>query len=100
MTPNLALFYSFDMPSTDLPVSQGLRLGPSAALDQLLERGCSLATKPWVENHWGLILWKLAGMVMLDPERESHPAEKRWRWVEVMRQLFYRCATLSFSAQI
>ncbi|KAF9469825.1 hypothetical protein BDZ94DRAFT_1286396 [Collybia nuda] len=49
-----------------------------------------LATRPWVENHWCLILWKLAGMVALDPESESNSSKKRWCWDEVMRQLLYR----------
>jgi hypothetical protein len=37
-----------------------------------------------------MVLWKLAGMVCLDPERESDGREKRWCWGEVMRQLLYR----------
>ncbi|EIM83586.1 uncharacterized protein STEHIDRAFT_62664, partial [Stereum hirsutum FP-91666 SS1] len=52
--------------------------------------GCSLATKEWVDNHWGLILWKLAGMVCLDPGRERDMDARRWSWDEVMRQLRYR----------
>ena len=68
-------------------------LGPQAALEELLETGCRLATKEWVENAWGLILWKLAGMVGLDPEREREGQGedgRRWCWGEVMRQLLYR----------
>jgi breast cancer 2 susceptibility protein len=37
-----------------------------------------------------LILWKLAGMVYLDPELENDPKRKRWCWSEVIRQLLYR----------
>ena len=62
----------------------------AAALEQLHELGCSLATKPWVDNHWGMILWKLAGLVCLEPEREQDAATRRWCWPEVMRQLLYR----------
>ncbi|KAF9502328.1 hypothetical protein BDN71DRAFT_1378343 [Pleurotus eryngii] len=95
MTPTLAPFYTFHT-SSDTPALLGTqttqitRLGPSAAFDQLIERGCTFATKPWVENHWCLILWKLAGMVALEPEKEGDPATKRWCWKEVMRQLLYR----------
>jgi hypothetical protein len=39
-----------------------------------------------------MILWKLAGMVCLDPEKESDVQRKRWCWGEVMRQLLYRFA--------
>ena len=65
-------------------------LGSAAALEQLLEQGCTLATKSWVDNHWAMILWKLAGMAYLDPESESDGKKKRWCWKEVMRQLYYR----------
>ncbi|KAJ7109900.1 hypothetical protein C8R44DRAFT_800881 [Mycena epipterygia] len=94
ITPALALYYSFHTPSSTLPSDAFPRppklLGPAAALEELIERGCSLATKLWVDNHWCLILWKLAGMVCLEPERESDPQTKRWCWAEVIRQLLYR----------
>ncbi|KAF8215873.1 hypothetical protein K438DRAFT_1659158 [Mycena galopus ATCC 62051] len=94
ITPALALYYSFHTPSatplSDASPSPPKLLGPAAALEELLERGCSLATKLWVDNHWALILWKLAGMVCLDPARERDPQTKRWCWAEVMRQLLYR----------
>ncbi|KAJ7654824.1 hypothetical protein B0H17DRAFT_1099452 [Mycena rosella] len=94
ITPTLALYYSFHTPSSTLPSdacpSPPKLLGPDAALEELINRGCSLATKLWVDNHWCLILWKLAGMVCLEPERESDPQTKRWCWAEVMRQLLYR----------
>ncbi|KAF8971701.1 hypothetical protein BDZ97DRAFT_1913615 [Flammula alnicola] len=63
---------------------------PAEALKELLDRGCVLATKPWVDNHWCLVLWKLAGMVALDPEKEMKPDTARWCWAEVIRQLLYR----------
>ena len=92
INPITAMYYSFHTAATT-PLSltsPPSLLGPDAALDQLRDRGCGLATKPWVDNHWCLILWKLAGVVALDPEAESNPTQKRWCWSEVMRQLFYR----------
>jgi breast cancer 2 susceptibility protein len=88
VTPTLALSYKFHCPAP--PSLTPSLLGPSDALQSLLERGCILATEPWVENHWCLILWKLAGMIRLDPHREVIPEEKRWCWAEVIRQLLYR----------
>jgi breast cancer 2 susceptibility protein len=95
VTPVAAIYYSFHTATATplfptLSSSPAVLLGPTAALDQLLDCGCTLATKPWVDNHWCLILWKLAGMVAFDPERESSPIQKRWCWSEVMGQLFYR----------
>jgi breast cancer 2 susceptibility protein len=88
------LYYTFHTLSatvlSDASPSPPKLLGPAAALEELLGRGCSLATKLWVDNHWCLILWKLAGMVCLDPEHESDPQTKRWCWAEVIRQLLYR----------
>ena len=80
------MFFSSQQP----PPATQATLGPKAALDELKRLGCTLATKPWVENHWGLILWKLAGMVCLDPASENDPRRKRWCWREVIRQLRYR----------
>ncbi|RDB29022.1 Breast cancer type 2 susceptibility [Hypsizygus marmoreus] len=95
ITPTLAMYYSFHTPtatplSSTLSVNPPVVLGPAAALDYLLGNGCILATKPWVDNHWCLILWKLAGMVGLDPDQELIPDKKRWCWTEVIRQLSYR----------
>ncbi|KAI0348271.1 nucleic acid-binding protein [Trametopsis cervina] len=97
ITPDTALYYSFHTfaPSPvdyepSAPPPTAALLGVTAALNELHNGGCSLATKSWVENHWGLILWKLAGMVCLDPKSESDPRRKRWCWGEVMRQLRYR----------
>ncbi|PPQ69780.1 hypothetical protein CVT26_014168 [Gymnopilus dilepis] len=94
ITPDTALYYTFHSPSAEplqsTPSHSSPVLGPAEALKELLARGCTLATKPWVDNHWSLILWKLAGMVGLDPEKEASATEKRWCWSEVMRQLLYR----------
>jgi breast cancer 2 susceptibility protein len=94
----MALFYSFHSsapqspaPGSSPPVSTSL--GSTEAFEELLRIGCSLATKPWVDNHWGLILWKLAGMVCLDPETESDSSRRRWSWANVIRQLLYRYAS-------
>jgi hypothetical protein len=94
MTPNMAAFYSFHSsaypspaPSTT-PISSSW--GPAEALSELTRLGCTLATKAWVDNHWGLILWKLAGMVCLDPDAEADPHRRRWTWTHVMKQLLYR----------
>ncbi|KAG1783569.1 hypothetical protein EV702DRAFT_1054261 [Suillus placidus] len=94
ITPATALFYSFYTPSAtpneSVQPSDAKPLGPAAALEDLHARGCSLATQEWINNHWSLILWKLAGMVSLEPEAESDPDRKRWCWPEVIRQLLYR----------
>ena len=96
MSPSLAVYYSFHSPeaipsesSSQLQASH-IELGYMAALEELRSLGCTFATKDWVKNHWALILWKLAGMVCLDPESESDPTQKRWCWGEVIRQLRYR----------
>ncbi|KAI0275230.1 hypothetical protein BC834DRAFT_851763 [Gloeopeniophorella convolvens] len=64
--------------------------GPADALRELEAMGCSLATQDWVDNHWSLILWKIAGMVALDPDSEADVGRRRWSWTEIMRQLRYR----------
>ncbi|KAJ4485769.1 hypothetical protein J3R30DRAFT_3441936 [Lentinula aciculospora] len=95
--PSLALYYSFyttPQPSNSSSIDP---IGPAAALDKLLAHGCSRVTKAWVDNAWSLILWKLAGMVALEPERETGAPTfgeaiegPRWCWNEVWRQLLYR----------
>jgi breast cancer 2 susceptibility protein len=94
ITPETALYYNFHTTDSSPPPSTisapQTKLGPDEALKELLRRGCSLATQEWVNNHWCLILWKLAGMVALDPEKEANPDEARWCWSEVIRQLLYR----------
>ncbi|THH18249.1 hypothetical protein EW146_g2694 [Bondarzewia mesenterica] len=96
ITPEMAIYYSFYSALNDLFISEHgspipeNALGPGAALNELKKIGCTLATKAWVDNHWGLILWKLAGMACLDPAREGEGEGKRWCWGEVMRQLRYR----------
>jgi breast cancer 2 susceptibility protein len=89
ITPDTALFYVFHA-QNDLDLNCPHNLGPAEALNELHRQGCSLATKPWVDNHWCLILWKLAAMVAFDPQSEGIPEQKRWCWSEVIRQLLYR----------
>ncbi|KAH9964099.1 hypothetical protein BC827DRAFT_49058 [Russula dissimulans] len=93
LSPNSALQHRFyvsseGIPSTD-PAPRHLR-GPTDALRELKSLGCHLATQEWVDNHWPLILWKLAGTVALDPESEIDNNRQRWSWAETMRQLQYR----------
>uniref|UniRef100_V5GGE5 BRCA2 OB1 domain-containing protein n=2 Tax=Kalmanozyma brasiliensis (strain GHG001) TaxID=1365824 RepID=V5GGE5_KALBG len=66
--------------------SDGTLLTQHVALEELLARGCSAAKLPWVQNHWTLILWKLAALVRLEPSS----APERWSWDELIRQLLYR----------
>ena len=69
--------------------------GSVDALRELKAIGCHLATQKWVDNHWSLILWKLAGMAAFDPESETDVDRRRWSWAETMRQLQYRYASPS-----
>lgn len=71
--------YAFEGPDSALLMQQ-------QALEELHARGCSNADMPWVQNHWTLILWKLAAMVRLEPSSASN----RWSWNELIRQLLYR----------
>lgn len=77
-------------PSADAPLY--LR-GPIDALGELKGAGCYLTTQEWVDNHWSLILWKLAGLAALDPESEVDVHRRRWSWAEAIRQLRYRYAS-------
>ncbi|KAI5114831.1 hypothetical protein M0805_009730, partial [Coniferiporia weirii] len=43
-------------------------------------------SREWVDNHWALVLWKLAGLACLEPERERTP-DRRWCWRSVLTQL-------------
>ncbi|TFK77416.1 hypothetical protein BDN72DRAFT_852512 [Pluteus cervinus] len=83
ITPELAIYYSFHSNSTES------LLGTAAAFDHLTNLGCTLATKDWVDNHWSLILWKLAGLALQDIDHGQDP-RKRWCWGEVIRQMLYR----------
>ena len=99
MEPNIAYYYRFygrpknsklPLPHTQNPLDEPMVLGPGEVLVELKERGCRLATEAWVNNHYGLILWKLAGMVALDPETEANETKRKWCWNELLRQFLYR----------
>ncbi|KAI9057745.1 hypothetical protein FKP32DRAFT_1321754 [Trametes sanguinea] len=93
MRPSNAVFYRFHSAISSVDIddpAESEELGPKAAFVHLREHGCHLATQEWVANHYGLILWKLAGSVCMEPEREQDPRTKRWCWPEVIRQLLYR----------
>lgn len=64
----------------------GSSLGTHAALQVLVQDGARLAKLPWIENHWGMILWKIAGLIRAEPAL----FDKRWNWDEVIGQLKYR----------
>jgi breast cancer 2 susceptibility protein len=88
-----ALQHRFHLSPQNTPSSGLVPLRPRGSTDALRElkaAGCHLATQEWVDNHWSLILWKLAGMAALDPESEADVDRRRWSWAETMRQLQYR----------
>ena len=90
-----ALQHKFQLSPQDAPRSGPVPHQPQGSADALRElkvAGCHLATQEWVDNHWPLILWKLAGMAALDPESEADVDRRRWSWRETMRQLRYRYA--------
>jgi len=45
-----------------------------------------LINQKWVDNHWGQILWKIAGQVQAKPSL----FDEKWNWGEVIAQLKYR----------
>jgi breast cancer 2 susceptibility protein len=61
-------------------------LGSQNAFNVLRRDGCSLVTQKWVDNHYPLILWKLAGLIQAQPTL----FDVRWNWGEVIEQLKYR----------
>lgn len=66
---------------------QGDQMSTSAnALEALHEAGANLVDQEWVNNHWSLILWKLAAYAASKPEESSY-----WfSFDRVVRQLLYR----------
>ncbi|KZV70991.1 hypothetical protein PENSPDRAFT_578564 [Peniophora sp. CONT] len=66
-------------------------LGPASAHAALQSLDGTLASREWVDNAWSMILWKLAGLAALDPQREQTP-DKRWSYTHVLEQLRYRYA--------
>ncbi|KAI9511878.1 hypothetical protein F5148DRAFT_178985 [Russula earlei] len=90
INPKSALQHRFHVLPQGISYTDSVSRGPTDALWELKELGCHMATQEWVDNHWSLILWKLAGMVALNPESEADNDRKRWSWAETMRQLRYR----------
>lgn len=68
-------------------MAKTMDLGSGAAFSELKRTGFPDVRRDWVDNHWALILWKLAGMAAMDPKRERDPETKRFCWDEAMRQL-------------
>ncbi|THH03452.1 hypothetical protein EW145_g6247 [Phellinidium pouzarii] len=93
INPETAIFYVFHtsesyISSTQTQVASaaaGVSLGPADVHVHLLQAGRTLASRKWVNNHWSLVLWKLAGLACLQPERENTP-ERRWCWRSVLEQ--------------
>ena len=61
--------------------------GPEAAHDDLVYySNCTHVTQAWVNNHYALIIWKLAGIIRAKPSlRQDY-----WRFEVVCNQLKYR----------
>ncbi|CUA67485.1 Breast cancer type 2 susceptibility protein homolog [Rhizoctonia solani] len=59
--------------------------GHTEMLNALQDRGCTLADKEWVKNHWGQVIWKLSGLAHSGAE-----ATEKWSWDEALRQMLYR----------
>ncbi|KAI5118266.1 hypothetical protein M0805_008200, partial [Coniferiporia weirii] len=70
-TANFYVFYTSasHSPSTQTQRTSVTSLGPAEAHAHLQETGRSLVSREWVDNHWALVLWKLAGLACLEPER-------------------------------
>jgi breast cancer 2 susceptibility protein len=77
--PQNASFYHFSV-GTDMK-------GPDDAYKRISTEGCSQIGPTWVEQHWSLILLKLASIVRAKPALW----ETKWTYEEVIRQLKYRC---------
>ncbi|KAG8853126.1 hypothetical protein FRB96_008377 [Tulasnella sp. 330] len=84
-----AQYYRFNAPTFSQVTSGSAELHPlgtNDALASLREKGCSLATPAWVDNHWAMILWKLASLICASPDR----LKDKWTFQEVLNQLLYR----------
>lgn len=65
--------------------------GAIQALGQLYRSGCvpTKATPEWAALQWGLILWKLSGMIRWKPDCRS----RLWNSDSAVQQLKYRCVS-------
>ncbi|KIY47828.1 hypothetical protein FISHEDRAFT_74270 [Fistulina hepatica ATCC 64428] len=87
ITPTTASYYYFYCPDPDLGGPPVL-LSTTQAFEALLTCGChSLLTKSWVDNHWALIVCKLARHIALDLWDGQIG---RWSFKTVVDQLCYR----------
>lgn len=73
-----ALYWAFE--------EDGERKGVEAASEALKKAGCTLLEREWLQNHWSLIIWKLANTVLMWPATQA----ERWSFREVLNQLLYR----------
>lgn len=78
INPSNALYYHFSVDDK--------MLGPEDAVIRLKTDGCHRLTQSWVDEHWILILWKLASLVRAKPSL----CGGKWTYEEVIRQLKYR----------
>ena len=87
LNPINAIYYQFI-------AENGSTLSNVDALHTVKRDGCHYASARWVDNHWSLILWKLAGEVLAKPEL----FESKWSWREIVVQLKYRFVFRAFAA--
>lgn len=81
INPSTAAFYTF--------LDDGIMKGPEDVMRELHNEGLTHVGRDWVQNHWRMILWKLACIVRMDPRLFS----EKWSCREVVRQLKYRYAS-------
>ncbi|KAH8110699.1 hypothetical protein DFH11DRAFT_1802190 [Phellopilus nigrolimitatus] len=89
ISPQTAPFYFFYTDASHAPTQTQFAptsFGPAEAHAHLQQTGRALASREWVDNHWALVLWKLAALACLEPEREATHA-RRWCWGSVLAQL-------------
>jgi breast cancer 2 susceptibility protein len=60
--------------------------GPQDVMEEFRAEGLGHVGIEWFENHWRMIVWKLASMVRAKPEL----FQQKWTYREVVRQMKYR----------
>ncbi|CAO3637563.1 unnamed protein product [Mucor hiemalis] len=62
--------------------------GPKQAREDLIQAGAmsNRASLAWVENHYGLIVWKIASFIRSYPDAHTH----EWNSKTILNQLLYR----------
>jgi breast cancer 2 susceptibility protein len=81
INPATAGFYTF--------LEGGIMKGPEDVLREFQNSGLAHVGIQWVQNHWKMILWKLASIVRMN----HHLFSEKWNYREVVRQLKYRYVT-------